>query len=354
MNFKDLIVTIRKKLPPYVRTIMKNDIYSCTENLVNEYIRLLEVVDEDNYNSILTTKAEVIKNIVFQRNIILSAINSFHKGDIVECYEVIFKEYFYEDLDIFKVIAYKEIPAHKPLFRLRVNKTNKPYNYEEMFHIPYDKVHLVNNQRFSLSGYPCLYLGTSSYGCWEELNRPDIERCNFSVFGNESILKMVDLSPPQEVKSISDLLRFPLIISCSIKMSDEFSPFKPEYIIPQSVLQCVIKLNNKKITDIHLDGILYLSTKISEKLFFKEENNMYNFVLPTISRTNSKYCTNLAELFIISDAVTYQELWLKFPQLVAAFDEDIDFTTENYDLSVFRKIEKFVIGKTVQKTKIIY
>lgn len=352
MDFKKFVDTIKVNFPPYIKTTKSLDIYKYTEHLLNEYIELLTIVDDNEYNSIFTTKEEVIENISRQKSRILSAIGAFHNGDIVDCYEIIFKDYFYEDIDVFKVIAYKVIPARGPLFRLRVNKINRPFLQSDMFHIPYNKVHLINNQRFSLSGYPCLYLGTSAYCCWEELNRPDMERCNFSVFRSERDLNMVDLTPPQEIKSVQDLLRLPLILSCAIKITSEEAAFKPEYIISQAVLQCVVRLNNKKLSNIYLDGILYLSTKIGERIFYKDTDAMHNFVLPTVNRENGDFCSALTNMFSVSDAVTYQELWLKYPQLFSSFEEDASLTIDNYDISIFRKIEKFVMGKTVYKSKI--
>lgn len=55
-----------------------------------------------------------------------------------------------------------------PMYKCRENSKLFHFSKDEMFHIPYEKRNLVGNQRFSLSGLPCLYLGGSSYICWEE------------------------------------------------------------------------------------------------------------------------------------------------------------------------------------------
>lgn len=352
MNFIKLVDTIKINFPPYKKTTESLDIYKSTEYILNEYIKLLNDVDNEEYISISTSKEEVINKIDSQKSTILLAIQAFLNGDIVQCYEIIFKNYFYEGIDIFKIIAFKKIPARGPLFRLRINKMNKPFLQSDMFHIPFSKVYLVSNQRFSLSGYPCLYLCTSAYCCWEELNRPDMERCNFSVFRNERDLNMVDLTCPKVINSAHDLLRYPLTLSCALKITPETAAFKPEYIIPQAVLQCIIRLNNKKLSRIHLDGILYLSTKVGEKVFYQDDNVMHNFVLPTVKRDTGDFCTTLTQTFSVSDAVTYQELWLKYPQVFSSFEDNTNITTDIYDLSVFRKIEKYIMGKTIYKSKI--
>jgi hypothetical protein len=351
MDFTDVTKMLREDFPPFIQTHHGENIYEATHKILDKLIKVFKKVEPRHYYEIGCSKNDILHDIALQKEKILEAINAFSIGNIVGCYETIFKHYFYDESNPLKVVAYKKIPARGPLFRLRYNANNKPYTREEMFHIPFDKVHLVTNQRFSISGYPCLYLGTSFYGCWEELDRPDMERCNVAVYRNERDLNMVDLNIPLKINTFSDLSRIPLIIACALKLTEGHHSFKSEYIIPQSVFQGILRLNALKIGP-HLDGILYISTKIAGKLFYKDENLLYNFVLPTLKTTHKKYCQRLTELFTVSEAVTYQELWLKYPQLVAGFDEDFNPSSENYSLSIFSKIEKFVCGKTVLKAKI--
>lgn len=49
-----------------------------------------------------------------------------------------------------------------------------------MFHIPYDKRYLVGNQRFSLSGFPLLYLSSSINGVKSELDIANTSFCDYS------------------------------------------------------------------------------------------------------------------------------------------------------------------------------
>lgn len=352
MNFKDFLEEYKNKFPPYYKTTKGLDIFSYTNYLLEELWNILNKIDEKEYKNINANKSEVLNKVLHQSGKILYAISSFCSGDIATCYETIFREYFWDDY-LEKEIFYKKIAMHGPLYRLRFNKASRPYNQKEMFHIPFTKTHLVSNQRFSLSGYPCLYLGNSSYGCWEELERPDLERCNFSILRTEREMNLVDLSLPTEIKSHYDLLRLPLIISCAIKITNEPSSFKPEYIIPQSVLQGVIRLNNKKHSQMNFDGIIYLSTKVGEKIYYTDNDLMFNYVFPTIDRSNNEICIKLNDMFSLSNGITYQELWLKYPQLIASFHENSESRLDDYDLSVFDKIEKYLKGKTIAKSKIL-
>ena len=51
------------------------------------------------------------------------------------------------------------------LFRIRHSETEL-LERNQLFHIPFKDRHLVANQRYSIAGLPCLYLGSSIYVCW--------------------------------------------------------------------------------------------------------------------------------------------------------------------------------------------
>ncbi|MGN7709367.1 hypothetical protein [Chryseobacterium sp. 22543] len=247
------------------------------------------------------------------------------------------------------------IPSRQRFFRLRTNIPNKKFKNNEMFHIPFEEIRRTGNQRFSLSGHPALYLGNSSYICWEELSNPSLETCNFSVLRNNEEVTLFDLTPPLEITKFEDILRYPLIISSSIKFTDNTFTFKPEYIIPQATYFSLLKFNKdllaKKVNINYinkLDGIIYLSTHISQELLFSDLNLMYNYVLPVENIVEKGYCERLKKLFSISEPKSINDLWLKFPHL---FLEKTNYK-EEYELSIFNTIEKYICGQTVPKSLI--
>lgn len=63
---------------------------------------------------------------------------------------------------------------------------------KDMFHIPLDKRGLVETQKFSVPGYPYLYLANNVYGCWEEMGRPDFGTVMVSKFVSQSKFKVLD------------------------------------------------------------------------------------------------------------------------------------------------------------------
>lgn len=93
-------------------------------------------------------------------------------------------------------------------------------------------------------------------------------------------------------------MTWPLIAACSIKVKNESDNFKPEYIIPQLLLQWV--RNNDEI-----DGIRYKSNNISTDEYFTE-GELYNVVLPVKENNSEGICNHLRNLFETSEVVSWQ------------------------------------------------
>ena len=55
------------------------------------------------------------------------------------------------------------------LYRMRISK--ETLSKEKMFHVPFNMREKVSSARFSIPGFPCLYLGTSLEVCWNEIKR---------------------------------------------------------------------------------------------------------------------------------------------------------------------------------------
>lgn len=115
---------------------------------------------------------------------ITESLKAFLSGDIKSAYDL-FDEMLSTPI-IYRHIRRICIPLHdicnetKPLFRVR--KSEKPISTRrEIFHIPFTHRHLVNAQRYSVAGLPCLYLGSSLYICWQEMGKPDFDNYIFPL-----------------------------------------------------------------------------------------------------------------------------------------------------------------------------
>lgn len=157
----------------------------------------------------------------------------------------------------------------KQLYKARVGGFY-PFREDEMFHIPFNKRGLIQNQRYSINGMPCLYLGTSTYVCWEELGRPDFNSfwvSRFEVLNKKltilnfsyTIQDIFDLRKNKLIdeeleKRVSDYFLYWIIqCACSISVKNKTRVFREEYIIPQLIMQNIRRSN--------IDGIMYFSVR---------------------------------------------------------------------------------------------
>jgi hypothetical protein len=211
-----------------------------------------------------------------------------------------------------------ETILHPFMYRMRSNfglAAAGTLKKKDIFHVPFENRNLVRNQRYSIAGLPCLYLGSSTWICWEELDRPELSGCIFSKFKFAEKTKILDFqlpptnawkvytnvraalsgagqAPPRitELQAryndafiISHILYWPLIAASSIRVDSRVGAFFPQYIVPQLLLQWVTK--ERKV-----DGIRYFSTRTAT------QTNFYvnvNYVFPTKDIKHSGRCSTL-------------------------------------------------------------
>lgn len=268
-------------------------------------------------------------------NAILNTLDTYLNGDTIEAYRILEKALN----QVKKYLLIKDgitdlesIQRPEEFYKARIGK-GILFQRNEMFHIPFEKRYLVTSQRYSLPGIPCLYLSNSTYLCWEELGKPDFDTLQFSRFDlskeklrflnlnhtNDAISffgfnKDGDLDQMAEFFIFQYLLTWPLQASVSIKVKYPENPFKPEYIIPQLLLQWVV--NSKD-----LDGIRFFSTKSSGTTPILHLGNMSNLVIP-IKKSNSKgLCEILKKKIRLTNPLSYEYASLMIPQ----------FTSEKFD-----------------------
>ncbi len=247
------------------------------------------------------------------------------------------------------------------LYKMRLNPTETDHN--DFFHIPFEKLHLTKNNRFSLQGIPCIYYGNSIYVCWEEMSRPMLE--NSYIVQANMHLKMVELSitpdyldfgfmvnvpedklishfKTQQYECRQFLLLLPLIFTCSVKVKYNSSIFRPEYLLPHLLLEWV------KDSEQYF-GIKYLSTQTSllDKNALHLYTNFYNCVIPVKEVKESGYCESLRSKIQWTDPINYHALKLlnamptveyrpgEVPNALGFYHK-----TYRYEQTVFGQLEK--------------
>lgn len=164
------------------------------------------------------------------------------------------------------------------LYRIRKGTFDKT-NDGEMFHIPFEKRHLVATQRYSIPGYPILYLAGSLFTAWCEMDKPELDGLSFSAFTFKEEELFVDLGYPYYQATIwewySLFVMYPLLMACMVRAKFPTAPFKPEYILPQLMTK-LVRDHGKMFT-----GIAYMSNKIPE-----------TYPMSSVSSRNLAVCTN--------------------------------------------------------------
>lgn len=292
-------------------------------------------IDEDDFMEQLTDLLHEVEGYILESEN-LGQFESFNPKFFKSCYENLNKgilqtinEYYNGNPDLayqklektIKESGVKgflpppvEIPC-KNFYRTRVMEGNYPVSRGKLFHIPFEKRRYINTQRYSIPGFPTLYLSSSLYVAWEEMRRPEFEKLKAVRIRNTKTIKCFDLtterysndyvySPDPSILSSKErddmyaMMIWPLIAACSFKVYDDKAPFKPEYIIPQLMLQYVRK-NNK------IDGIKFSSTHID----LNNENiigEMYNLAIPVKEDGLRGYCPELTKLFHSTDVLSME------------------------------------------------
>jgi hypothetical protein len=268
-----------KKLDNYFIAVQKQS--NCVSNEVlhnlDENINLLKCTLKYYYNADILNAQKAINTLIARY-----INNPFIVNEIDKCYAFrgIAPDYIPKGFnrEVQKKSHYDEMNKF-PLSFFKARKSTEPITErKDMLHIPFDKRDIVSTQRFSISGIPCLYLGTTSLVCWLELGQPSHEHTYYSSYKITGELKILNLCLQQnlidgwcgtykiiennevrekQIKNIYECIElFPLIIATSFVIKEENRLFKSEYIISQLVMQ--------NVKSIGLDGVAYLSKKMPD------------------------------------------------------------------------------------------
>lgn len=364
MNFKQLIKDKIFSLPLKQPKSKSFDVF--IEEYLMSFLDKVESLENGvlEFDNGIGIDTEFIK--ITQRTIInglIGTIKEYYNGAPFKAYEKLNRTLRNEIKDLYAIIKQKEYLSDEDFYRIRVQEGNFGLSTSQMFHIPFELRGKVSTQRFSIPGFPSLYLGRTLYVCWEELNRPQIDTFQSIRFKSTKKIKFLDLTPP----TIGDFvftgeiyryfMTFPLIACCSVKVKDYSDTFKPEYIIPQLLLQW-IRENDR------IDGIRYKSTHIAPELY-KQKGELSNLVLPVKENNHKGHCSQLTEMFESTEVVSWQlhefalggqTFWgnkdeydqvdKKLPEL-----ELIKGRKYPYSYSVLGKMELYLDGMNTKKIK---
>lgn len=229
------------------------------------------------------------------------------------------------------------------LFRAAAVPDNQPYPRERVFHTPYNMRSRVSTNRYSIAGFPSLYLGTSLALCCEEIHlNPHKGFCIAARFEPNEYYKykdrpisFIDLAiKPQDFfrnqrndniengrKVNAEILMdrrakgaylawYPLIAACSFIRVNKEDPFAAEYIIPQLLMQWVrSEMLTTKNHPNQLVGIRYFSCSS-----IRASDMGFNYVFPTSGESMERrpYCPILSSAFQLTKPYyihEYTDIW---------------------------------------------
>lgn len=248
-------------------------------------------------------------------------------------------------------------------FFYRVRRATVPrLKRGELFHIPFEKRHEVPPYRYSIPGLPCLYLAGSLYTCWEEMQRPPFHELQVAALWLKDAASILhlngrpseflnwvegnDVIEPRNPSLKQDWLRgwvarclvlWPLIASSSIVVKNRDAHFKPEYLVPQMLLQWVRRGGE-------YDGICYSSTHI-RAISREYPLAICNYAFPAKHSQVNGHCNDLCNLFKMTRPCGWQLLRAAQvgdgPAVVAAMFrfELVENMEEQYAYSEFGEIE---------------
>lgn len=228
-----------------------------------------DIINIENINDVDT----LIKDITYYCNTIEKAIQKYIDGYSFEAHKMIF-----DLLESLKSFIMTDIftntlkPNMNGLYKIRnCNEGKYTFSCNDNFVIPYSEYNMISTHRFSIPGFPCLYLGTSSYLCSLEVPKQDnteqiVSRYELwdDILNNTLYLNYL----PKDINTIlqdkrwdgiherlaqSYLRILPILITIYHKVQKEQGPFRPEYLISQIItewcrnndIQCICYLSTR-------------------------------------------------------------------------------------------------------------
>ena len=203
MQYRELISVIDKT---------KEEASFQSSNVISRLSKLFETLNKELQRRRINTSLseKVCRNLI---DIVKASLS----GRRNEAFKLLYDTYFEkENISRLNIVSYEaEEKKRKSFYRMRNSQEYVQHKGDEMYHIPFEKNHLVGNERFSTTGVPTLYLSSSIYGCWEETGRGNLDYANVVLFKNTQKISLISLTNPPEKLLVCDdnvLLAFLLLL----------------------------------------------------------------------------------------------------------------------------------------------
>lgn len=303
----------------------ESDVPTYLENHFEKYVSDIQVaIHGDNsflgtkFISMLVEKVPLIEK-VCSRIVEVSKKNNLGliKDSYIKAYD------FFDDMRPYLLSRFSWKGSSGYFYRLRAgdfritDQKESKKKKAELFHIKRNMKNLIGAYRYSISGFPCLYLASGQELAWFECGMPrQFSYCQMKIDEEgENALRLVDFSnrPIDLLSSIhvwllntkddesekekiyqyflNYIITYPLAAACSIKVKERNNKFVEEYAIPQIFMQWIRESNN-------FDGIRYKSSLNSNLV---QGMGAINIALPVKEFRPDGLGENLTSKILVSD-----------------------------------------------------
>ncbi|MDP1765186.1 MAG: hypothetical protein Q8L07_14995 [Sediminibacterium sp.] len=317
-----------------------DQVLSYKKQLINHFTGIIDYLDNINADKYgVNIKENVIGKVHRLQVAVLQTLDQYlegHPAEAYKCFAAAMDDFGMRE-EIHSVHQFK-VERQTKLFRIQRNYD--PFdpacaqngwlkkNRYDLFHPAFERRRAVRTTRFSISGYPCLYLSENLVTSYSECfpDEKDFKGFHAVSFLNNRPMYFLDMSrnqltgskpnlfggvlpissdPEGDIAGITESLDiFQLILSTHTKVNykevfpGEIYVFKAEYIIPQLLLQWV------KQEGLTIDGIRYKSCT-GDARFPKLTHDHYNYVLPVRGSLENGFCPSLTHLFATTPVYSY-------------------------------------------------
>ncbi len=352
MNLESFYIAIQELLPAKRES---EDFRAILDRVLAEYLKLIKSLDDDVTRNFVDwgNRLERIEKLI---NGIKKSVKRYYEGLHGSAFNVIKNQMlgYHGMVGVLDSIKLHKCSKDEFFFRGRLFENNRHRTYREMFHISLKERGKVRTQRYSAPGYPCLYLGSTIYACWEELGQPRFDDMMISAYKATKEFQLFDLRTPTKAQINSNdlediLLRLPLILACSfvVEDKDKDADFKPEYIIPHLLTEVIIQRNRNQFKELDFEklvlGVIFTSTHPNSDIDFPAKV-LDNIAIPVLDVDGSnEYCNVLSAHFHLTDPTCYEYEEIKSPFEINGGRYDLrskEMADQNYKLSKMGQLEK--------------
>lgn len=267
--------------------LFMKDFFEKYVSLIGESTEILKKFDVDVDG--------VIKNVCKFREAYIQMHKAILSGNADTAYQEMATVLSQNEFFIKTEIKRQDSPLLLYRARTGINWTQK----EDFYHIPFNKTYLCDSYRFSIAGYPSLYVGYSKEVCKKEMRGEDCSCIAMELNGEIPVIDLTwnNKDVKQGLTNIF-LQAYPIIAACYVvpffcnnmkkECPDVKQKFKEQYIFPQFITMFIKE-------HLGVDGIVYFTTR-DENLDSQKDDSKNVAFFPKYS-DNKLYDNELLEKF---------------------------------------------------------